>query len=243
MGGGRPKIFTDEQLIDALIQYEKVSYNKIMIPDLIKWSEQNIEGFKNKIKPHHFYQSKEFKIKLDEINKMRSISVQSQENILLSSSSVNKFFELSKANQIDQVVKARKLFEEISSSNIYLTRTNSALKKELKKNESEVIELYEKQKEIVKNQNKLMKKMDYILKKYNEQNGKEALQEIGIEDGIIDLEKYSENLADVVGDFDKKIKQFYMDNSYIELKRNIDLSNNSDDDEFGQIIDDIFSPE
>ncbi len=101
------------------------------------------------------------------------------------------------------IVEVREKVHELSAKNRYLLSMNDAYKRINNDQKEKINEIDTKTKEIIKKQKKIEKRLNYILKTTDEENRKEMLSQMGIEDESIDLVKYNKSInEDIIEMFD-----------------------------------------
>ena len=133
-------------------------------------------------------------LKIEEINNSRSLTASINTNLLLRASNIDTFIEQPDLVKRKMIVETRETVDKLLIRNGNLTRENEALKSENKSIKSEILKMTDKVAVLKKTQDKLIKQVTYLMKTTDEAKRKEILSQMGIEDGFVDLNIYSENL-------------------------------------------------
>lgn len=226
--------YSEDQLLEAVIRFSEIEKKKIKATELAKWCRFNMGGLEE-VRDYHFtrfIKEKDEKtgkmierpklctVKMEEINKSRTLTVSINKNLLLRASNIDTFMEQPVSFQRKMVVETRETVDKLLTRNTNLTRENEALKAENKRLKADVLTVKDKLDSLQKTQNKLIKQVTYLMKSMDEAARKEVLSKMGIEDGSIDLDVYSKSLQqdiDTVMDISKVlIKQITEVNTNIE---------------------------
>lgn len=205
----RTQKFTEELLLEAVIRYSEQYKGKIKATELAEWSRKNVEGLED-VRDYHFMRpirvpdektgelkevQKPCTVRIEELNKSRSITAAANANIVLKASSIDSFFEQPIQAQKKAILETREMFDRLTTQNINLRKENEALRKVRKSQDNGLSELTEKVKDIAKKQDKLIKQINYLMKATDETQRKEALSKMGVSDGKVDLKKYNDSLT------------------------------------------------
>lgn len=200
--------YSEDQLLEAVVKFSEIEKKKIKATELADWCRRNIEGLEE-VRDYHFTRTIKGKdektgkmverpklctLKIEEINKSRSLTVSINTNLLLRASNIDTFMEQPDAAKRKMIVETRKTVDKLLAQNANITRENEALKSENKSMKSEILIITDKIKALQKTQDKLIKQMSYLMKVTDEAARKEILAKMGIEDESIDLNTYSESL-------------------------------------------------
>jgi hypothetical protein len=209
--------YSEDLLLEAVIKYSDEYYGTIKYTELAEWARNNIPGledvrdfnFSRPIKTRNpkngkiVEKTKECTRRIEEINKARNIYSALNTNKLLYSSNIDEFLKVSPNEQKKLIVEVREKVHELSAKNRYLLSMNDAYKRINNDQKEKINELDTKTKEIIKKQKKIEKRLNYILKTTDEENRKEMLSQMGIEDESIDLVKYNKSInEDIIEMFD-----------------------------------------
>lgn len=218
---GRTAKYSEDLLLDAVIKYSDYCKSKIVATELAEWARCSIEGledvrdynFTRKIKdPKTGHQIEPEHLKrINEINIARSIHRKTDKNTLLSTTNIERFYELSLRQQKEEIAEAREIISEYRSSNNYLRKQNDTFKHVVSEYIAKVEKIEKIVKEIKSKQAVVDKAIIKLVKENSEVHIIEKLKEIGISDGDFDLIKYNESLkmtVDEMLDIDKAIKMY-----------------------------------
>lgn len=200
--------YSEDQLLEAVIKFSEIEKKKIKATELADWCRRNIEGLEE-VRDYHFTRSikeKDEKIgkiierpklctlKIEEINKFRSLTVSINTNLLLRASNIDTFMEQPDAAKRKMIVETRETVDKLLTRNGNITRENEALRTENKSMKSDILIMTEKINALQKAQDKLIKQVSYLMKATDEATRKEMLVQMGIADESVDLNAYSESL-------------------------------------------------
>lgn len=205
---GKDQKYTEDQLLEAVIKYSEQYRKKIKATELAEWSRDNIEGLEE-VRDYHFTRpvkekdQKTGKVKerqkictkrIEEINKARSITFNINSNMLLRASNIDIIFEQPQSVQRKLIAETREAFDKLITRNCNLERENEALRIINKEHNVKIEDTTYKITHIEKMQSKLIKQVNYLMKATDDDNRKEALKKMGLDDGVVDLNTYTENL-------------------------------------------------
>lgn len=200
--------YSEDQLLEAVVKYSEIERKKIKATELAKWCRNNVEGLEE-VRDYHFTRSIKVKdektgkmverpklctLKIEEINKTRSLMVTINTNVLLRASNIDTFMEQPDSLKRKMIVETRETVDKLLVRNADITRENEVLKSENKSMKSDILNLTDRIDNLQKAQNKLIKQVSYLMKATDEVARKEMLFQMGIEDGSVDLNKYIESL-------------------------------------------------
>lgn len=218
---GRTAKFTEDLLLDAVIQYSEVVKTKIKATELALWARNNIVGLDD-VQDYHFTRpiknpvtgKKEKRlctIRIEELNVKRDTKQRENTNVLLSSVNIDQFYELDERSQRKTIQETRDIVSEYKSTNNYLRQQN-AYWKSLVNTINENMELYASTiKEIKKKQSDLGKKVAFVSRSIEDAQLRKQLEKMGIADGDFDLVKYNESLKEDISELfniERAIKQY-----------------------------------
>ena len=206
--------YSEDQLLEAVVKYSEVEKKKIKATELAKWCRDNIEGLEE-VRDYHFTrpmkvrdektgkmvdQKKLCTEKIDEINKSRSLTVSINTNLLLRASNIDAFMEQPDAAKRKMVAETRETVDKLLNRNGYLERENVFLKTENKCMKSDIIKVSDTLSSLQKEQERLIKQVNYLMKTTDEAARKDMLKEMGVSDGTIDLDAYTKSLQQKLSD-------------------------------------------
>ena len=189
------------------------------------WCRRNIEGLED-VRDYHFTRSIKEKdektgkmverpklctLKIEEINKSRSLTVGINTNLLLRASNIDTFMEQPDAAKRKMIVETRETVDKLLTRNGNITRENEALRAENKSMKSDILIMTDKIDVLQKAQDKLIKQVSYLMKATDEATRKEMLAKMGIEDESVDLNTYSESLKQELSevmDINKSLRKY-----------------------------------
>ena len=217
--------YSEDQLLEAVIKFSEIEKKKIKATELADWCRRNIEGLEE-VRDYHFTRSIKEKdektgkmidrpklctLKIEEINKSRSLTVSINTNLLLRASNIDTFMEQPDAAKRKMIVETRETVDKLLTRNGNITRENEALKAENKSMKSDILIMTDKIDTLQKAQDKLIKQVSYLMKATDEAARKEILAQMGIEDGSVDLNTYSESLQQELSeviDINKSLRKY-----------------------------------
>lgn len=150
-------------------------------------------------------------LKIEEINKSRSLTVGINTNLLLRASNIDTFMEQPDAAKRKMIVETRETVDKLLTRNGNITRENEALRAENKSMKSDILIMTDKIDVLQKAQDKLIKQVSYLMKATDEATRKEMLAKMGIEDESVDLNTYSESLKQELSevmDINKSLRKY-----------------------------------
>lgn len=217
--------YSEDQLLEAVIKFSEIEKKKIKATELADWCRRNIEGLEE-VRDYHFTRSIKEKdektgrmidrpklctLKIEEINKSRSLTVSINTNLLLRASNIDTFMEQPDAAKRKMIVETRETVDKLLTRNGNITRENEALKAENKSMKSDILIMTDKIDALQKAQDKLIKQVSYLMKATDEATRKEMLAQMGIEDESVDLNTYSESLQQELSevmDINKSLRKY-----------------------------------
>jgi len=200
--------YSEDQLLEAVVKFSEIEKKKIKATELANWCRNNIEGLEE-VRDYHFTRSVKEKdektgkmierpklctLKIEEINKSRSLTVSINTNLLLRASNIDTFMEQPDATKRKMIVETREIVDKLLTRNGNITRENEALRSENKSMKSDILIMTDKIEALQKAQDKLIKQVSYLIRVTDEVARKEMLAQMGIEDESVDLNTYSESL-------------------------------------------------
>ncbi len=200
--------YSEDQLLEAVVKFSEIEKKKIKATELAKWCRNNIDGLE-KVRDYHFTRTIKEKnektgkmverpklctLKIEEINKSRSLTVSINTNLLLRASNIDTFMEQSDVAKRKMIVETRETVDKLLTRNGNITRENEVLRAENKSMKSDILIITDKIDALQKAQDKLIKQVSYLMKATDEAARKEMLARMGIEDESVDLNTYTESL-------------------------------------------------
>lgn len=217
--------YSEDQLLEAVIKFSEIEKKKIKATELADWCRRNIEGLEE-VRDYHFTRSIKEKdektgkmierpklctLKIEEINKSRSLTVSINTNLLLRASNIDTFMEQPDAAKRKMIVETRETVDKLLTRNGNITRENEALRSENKSMKSDILIMTDKIEALQKAQDKLIKQVTYLMKVTDKAARKEMLAQMGIEDESVDLNTYSESLQQELSevmDINKSLRKY-----------------------------------
>lgn len=200
--------YSEDQLLDAVVKFSEIEKKKIKATELAKWCRDNVEGLEE-VRDYHFTRSvkernektgkmvnrpKLCTLKIEELNKSRSLTVSINKNLLLRASNIDTFMEQTDSAKRKMIVETRETVDKLLVRNGNISRENEALKSENEALKSDLLKITERMEALQKVQSKLNKQVTYLMKVTDEALRKEMLSQMGIEDEMVDLDAYTEGL-------------------------------------------------
>ena len=217
--------YSEDQLLEAVVKFSEIEKKKIKATELANWCRNNIEGLEE-VRDYHFtrpIKEKDEKtgkmierpklctLKIEEINKSRSLTVSINTNLLLRASNIDTFMEQPDAAKRKMIVETRETVDKLLTRNGNITRENEALRSENKSIKSDILIMTDKIAALQKAQDKLIRQVTYLMKVTDEATRKEMLAQMGIEDESVDLNTYSESLQQELSevmDINKSLRKY-----------------------------------
>ena len=205
---GKTQKYSDDLMLTAVVRYAETHEQKIIITKLCEWASANIEGLEG-IRDHHFKQTitvtdpktkkrkrmpRRAYRKVQEINEARLTTAAVCRNLLMTASDLNKFFALSRSDQIHEILEMRDIVKRLISDKADMSRYNEHLSKDNANLKKELSEALTRIGDAAKTQALLQKKTALLLRLVDETQRKNVLEMIGISDLGLDLDMYSESL-------------------------------------------------
>ena len=241
---GKRASYEEDLLTSAVIKYAEVYAGKIKATNLAAWASANIEGLQG-VKDYHFLRpvtvkdpvtgkkttrKKTCTERIEDYNKVRTLTASISTNVLIRSSNPDSFFELSKTAQREIILETKELFNTIERRNAALMRKNDMLSDINEACKEKNKEIDEKLAEIETKIKRLERNINTVMKLTDKANRTKVLADMGIANGTIDAGKYLDSLrVDVnnVFDINKEIAAFFSDNSsrHTDIMEMSDLKN------------------
>lgn len=241
--------YSEDKLLEAVVKFSEIEKKKIKATELAKWCRDNIEGLEE-VRDYHFTRSvkekdertgkmverpKRCTLKIEEINKSRSLIVSINKNLFLQASNIDIFMEQPDSAKRKMIVETRETVDKLLMRNRNITREKEVLKTENQAMKAEILKISEKVDNFQKAQDKLIRQIKYLMKATDEAARKEIVAQMGISDNSVDLDTYmnslNQELSQIV-DINRILRK-YLD----ESDSNID----SKGDKADNLINDIMS--
>lgn len=205
----RTQKYTEELLLEAVVRYAETGRGKIKATELAEWAGRNIAGLEG-VRDYHFMRPvrernpktgavtvrrKHCTVRMDEINRTRSLTSQISRNALLKASTIEEFMKQPGFIQRRQIAETREMVDRLAARNENLSRANEALRAENKEFHEELEMLTKTTRRLQNTQGRLMKQVTYLMKATDEKARKAALAEMGLADGSVDLDVYTMSLG------------------------------------------------
>lgn len=200
--------YPEDRLLEAVIKFAEVEKGKIKATELARWCRSSMEGLEE-VRDYHFTRPvkerdkktgrvterpKLCTVRMDEINKSRSLTAGINANLLLKASNIDTFMEQPAPLQRKLVAETRETVDRLLAANQRLARENDALKAENRRTAAEAAAVSKKLDLLVKTQERLAGQVSHLMKAADEASRKEMLAKMGITDGAVDLDVYTESL-------------------------------------------------
>lgn len=237
--------YSEDQLLEAVIKYSEVEKQKIKATELAKWCRENIEGLEE-VRDYHFTRSIKVKnektgkveektkictVRINEINKSRSIVSGVKTNILLNSSNIDTFISQPLSVQKKIIVETRETVDKLMMKNNNLVRESEVYRNENKFLREKTTLLEEKIKGITKTHAKLNQYISYIMKSIGDTEQRKILSKMGIEDNSINLNTYMKSLQQEINEvmnINEVLKGKILESDQLSFKDNpLDKGNES----------------
>ena len=196
----RTQKYTEELLLEAVVKYAEAESGKIKATELAAWAAVNISGLEG-VRDYHFMRPvrernlqtgvvmvrhKLCTVRMEEINRARSLTSQISRNTLLKA-------------QRRQIAETRETVGRLAAKNESLSRANEALRAENKSFRKGMEQLTEDIRRLQDTQGRLTKQVMYLMKAADEKSRKEALADMGLSDRSVDLDVYTRSLEQEIG--------------------------------------------
>lgn len=200
--------YSEDRLLEAVIKFAEVEKGKIKATELARWCRGSMEGLEE-VRDYHFTRPvkerdkktgrmtkrpKLCTVRMEEINRSRSLTAGINANLLLRASNIDTFMEQPAPLQRKMIAETRETVDSLLAANQRLTRENDALKAENQRITAEAGAVTEKLDLLRKTQERLAKQVVHLMKAADEVSRKEMLARMGITDGAVDLAAYTESL-------------------------------------------------
>ena len=209
----RTQKYTEELLLEAVVKYAEAESGKIKATELAAWAAVNISGLEG-VRDYHFMRPvrernlqtgvvmvrhKLCTVRMDEINRARSLTAQISRNTLLKASTIEEFMNQPGFIQRRQIAETRETVGRLAAKNESLSRANEALRAENKSFRKGMEQLTEDIRRLQDTQGRLTKQVMYLMKAADEKSRKEALADMGLSDRSVDLDVYTRSLEQEIG--------------------------------------------
>ena len=209
----RTQKYTEELLLEAVVKYAEAESGKIKATELAAWAAVNISGLEG-VRDYHFMRPvrernlqtgvvmvrhKLCTVRMEEINKARSLTSQISRNTLLKASAIEDFMKQPGFVQRRQIAETRETVGRLAAKNESLSRANEALRAENKSFRKGMERLTEDIRRLQDTQGRLTKQVMYLMKAADEKSRKEALTDMGLSDRSVDLDVYTRSLEQEIG--------------------------------------------
>ena len=200
--------YSEDKLLEAVVKFSEIEKKKIKATELAKWCRDNIEGLEE-VRDYHFTRSvkekdertgkmverpKRCTLKIEEINKSRSLIVSINKNLLLQASNIDIFMEQPDSAKRKMIVETRETVDKLLMRNRNIIREKEVLKTENQAMKAEILKISEKVDNFQKAQDKLIRQIKYLMKATDEAAIKEIVAQMGISDDSVDLDTYMNSL-------------------------------------------------
>ena len=204
----RTQKYTEELLLEAVVKYAEAESGKIKATELAAWAAVNISGLEG-VRDYHFMRPvrernlqtgvvmvrhKLCTVRMEEINRARSLTSQISRNTLLKASAIEDFMKQPGFVQRRQIAETRETVGRLAAKNESLSRANEALRAENKSFRKGMEQLTEDIRRLQDTQGRLTKQVMYLMKAADEKSRKEALTDMGLSDRSVDLDVYTRSL-------------------------------------------------
>lgn len=229
--------YSEDQLLEAVVKFSEIEKKKIKATELAEWCRRTVEGLEE-VRDYHFTRPikerdektgkmverpKLCTLKIEEINKSRSLTVSINTNLLLRASNIDTFMSQPDSVKRKMIVETRETVDKLLNRNGNLTRENELLKNENKKINNNIFIVEEKLEAVKKAQEKLIRQVTFLMKSIDETKRKEMLKDMGIDDESIDLDTYTrslqQNLSEVM-DINKMLKKYLSETDSADTQEN-----------------------
>lgn len=209
----RTQKYTEELLLEAVVKYAEAESGKIKATELAAWAAVNISGLEG-VRDYHFMRPvrernlqtgvvmvrhKLCTVRMEEINRARSLTSQISRNTLLKASAIEDFMKQPGFVQRRQIAETRETVGRLAAKNESLSRANEALRAENKSFRKGMEQLTEDIRRLQDTQGRLTKQVMYLMKAADEKSRKEALADMGLSDRSVDLDVYTRSLEQEIG--------------------------------------------
>lgn len=205
----RTQKFPEDLLVEAVVKFSEIEKGKIKATELASWARTNITGLEE-VHDYHFMRpvrekdprtgkilvtKKSCTVRMEELNKVRSITETVNRNVLLRATSIDTFMNQPDYIQRRQISETRETVDRLLSKNARISRECEALQAENKRLKEDLSSLADKINALQNEQELLNQKIHFLMKTSDAATRKEMLRQMGITDGEIDLDIYVKSLT------------------------------------------------
>ena len=205
----RTQKFPEDLLLEAVVKYAETEKGKIKATELAAWAGLNVKGLEG-VRDYHFTRpiqerdlrngkqtahKKPCTMRMEEINRARSLTESVKRNVLLKASTIEAFMDQPDYVQRRQIADTRETVDRILAKNASLTRENDGLRVMNRQLKAEAAVLSEKVAALSRKQTILSRKVLFLMKATDEASRRAVLAEMGIEDQEVDLDTYTQSLS------------------------------------------------
>ena len=173
------------------------------------WAALNIRGLEG-VRDYHFMRpiremdsrtgkqtliKKSCTLRMEEINRARSLTESVKRNVLLKASTIEAFMDQPDYIKRRQIADTRETVDRILAKNASLTSENDSLHVTNRQLKAEITTLSEKVESLNRTQTLLSRKVLFLMKTTDEASRKAVLAKMGIADQEIDLDAYTQSLS------------------------------------------------
>lgn len=205
----RTQKFPEDLLLEAVVKYAEAEKGKIKATELAAWAALNIRGLEG-VRDYHFMRpiremdsrtgkqtliKKSCTLRMEEINRARSLTESVKRNVLLKASTIEAFMDQPDYIKRRQIADTRETVDRILAKNASLTSENDSLHVTNRQLKAEITTLSEKVESLNRTQTLLSRKVLFLMKTTDEASRKAVLTKMGIADQEIDLDAYTQSLS------------------------------------------------
>lgn len=186
--------YSEDQLLEAVVKFSEIEKKKIKATELARWCRDNIEGLEE-VRDYHFTRPikekdektgkmverpKRCTLKIEEINKSRSLIVSINTNLLLRASNIDTFMEQPDAAKRKMIVEIKRTCRQAPYSQWKHYKRKRGIKNRKQIYEIYILIMSNKIDTLQKAQDKLIKQVSYLMKATDEATRKEMLAQMGM---------------------------------------------------------------
>ncbi len=228
--------YSEMQLCEAVKKYAEGHRGKIKATEVALWARENMSM--EEVQGYHFLRPKIVRTNgkkreekrectklLEDINKKRTQLFATENNVILKAASIDDFFSLPMSEQRKSIVAVREHVKDMTKVNLRLQIENDVVRKERQAVEKRMENLYEQIEKVAKETAKTMRLCKYVTNRLADKSCAELCEEIGIEDGNLDLRKFEESIHDfdaVALDFRDVLRKYSIETSGESMERLLD---------------------
>lgn len=207
---GRKAKYSEEALLAAVVKYAEVYDGRLAANALAAWASENVPGLEG-VQDYHFLRpineknqrtgkmesrDRLCKVRMDEINRTRSIAGAVQRNLLLSNSDIGEFLSLPQVQQRKLIQDARIQMQKLTQDVARLTKENELYRTVNQQLQKVHAELADALADIEKEQDIRGRQIAYLMQCSDEETRQKLLREKGFGDGTLELNQYLEYLEE-----------------------------------------------